>query len=126
MGLVMVMQHAVEAALRADEKAPIGKDRHDLGRRQRRELGFVTGKQDPLALLVSEAVKHPAVAAFTAIQAVPITRELPTPALQGSEPNAQQRCHLSGPCTGRLGGIEDFQGLAAILRCCQSPSSLPQ
>jgi hypothetical protein len=122
----MGMQHAVEAALRTDVEAPIGKDRHDLARRQRRELGFVAGKQDPLALLVSEAVRHQAVAAFTAIQAVPITRELPPPALQGGEPNALQCSHLSGPCTGRPGGIEDFQGLAAILRCGQSPSSSPQ
>jgi hypothetical protein len=126
MGLAMVMQHAVEAALRADVLTPIGKDRHDLARWQCRELRLVTGQKDALALLVGEAVRHQAVAAFTAIQAVPITRELPPPALQRGEPHAQQSGRFSGPCAGRHGSIEDLQGLAAILRCGQSPSSSPQ
>jgi hypothetical protein len=126
MGLAMGMEHPVEAALRPDIQAPIGKDRHDLPRRQRRKLGLVAGEQDPLPLLVSESVRNQAMAAFTAIQAVPITRELPPPALQGGEPHAQQHRHLSGPCTSRDGLIEDLQGLAAILRRGQSPSSSPQ
>jgi hypothetical protein len=126
MGLAVGMEHAVEAALRADVHTPIGKDRHDLARWQCRELRLVTGQKDALALLVGEAVRHQAVAAFTAIQAVPITRELPPPALQRGEPHAQQRRHRSGPCTSRDGLIEDLQGLAAILRCGQSTSSSPQ
>ena len=65
-------------------------------------------------------------AAFTAIQAVPITRELSPPALQRGEPHAQQRRHRSGPCTSRDGLIEDLQGLTTILRWGQSPSSSPQ
>ena len=65
-------------------------------------------------------------AAFAAVQAVPITRELPSLALQCGEPHAQQSGHLSGPSTGRHGGIEDLKSLAAILRCGQSPSSSPQ
>ena len=65
-------------------------------------------------------------AAFAAVQAVPITCELPPPALQCGEPYAQQSGHLSGPSTGRDGGIEDLKSLAAILRCVQSPSSSPQ
>jgi hypothetical protein len=126
MGLAMGMEHAVEAALRADVQPAIGQDRHDLARRQRRELGFVAGEQDPLALLVGEAVRHQAVAAFTAVQAVPITRKLPPPTLQRGQTHAQQSGHLSDPCTGRPGDIEDLQGLAAILRCGQSTSSSPQ
>jgi hypothetical protein len=86
MRLAMVMEHAVEAALRADIQTPISKDRHDLSRRQRCKLGLVAGEQDPLALLVSEAVRDEVVAAFTAIQAAPITHELPPPALQRGEP----------------------------------------
>ncbi len=84
------------------------------------------GEQDPLALLVGEAVRHQAVAAFTAVEAVPITRELPPPALWRGEPHAQQRRHRSGPCTSRDGGIEDLQGLAAIFGHVQSISSSPQ
>ena len=52
--------------------------------------------------------------------------ELPPPALQRGEPHAQQHRHLPGPCTGRPGGIKDLQGLAAIFRRGQSPSSSPQ
>jgi len=126
MGLAMVMEHPVRAALGTDVDPSIGKDRHDLPRRQGRELRLVAGEQDPLALLVAQAMRHQAVAAFTAIQAVPITRELPPPALQGGEPHAQHRRHLSGRCTSRNGLIEDLQGLAAILRCGQSTSSSPQ
>lgn len=83
--VAMGVQHAVEAALGTDAEPPMGKNRHDLARRQRRELGFIAGEQDPLALVVSEAVRHKAVAAFTAIHAVPVTLELPPPALQGGE-----------------------------------------
>ena len=126
MGLAMVMEHPVEAALGTDVDPSISQDRHDLPRRQGRELGFVAGEQYPLTLLIRKAVRNQAVAAFTAIQAVPITCELPPPALQRGEAHAQQCGHLSGPCTGRHGGIEDLQGLAAILRGGQSTSSSPQ
>ena len=126
MDLAMGMEHPVEAALRADVDAAIGKDRHDLARRQRRELRLVAGEQDPLALLVREAVRHHAVAAFAAIQTDPITRELPPPALQRGQPDAQQSRHLPGSCTSRHSGIEDLQGLAAILSGGQSSPSSPQ
>ena len=126
MGLAMGMQHAIKAALRTDIQAAIGKDRHDLSRRQCCELRLVTGQKDALALLVGEAVRHQAVAAFTAVQAVPITRELPAPALQCGESHAQQVCHLLSSSPGRHGGIEDLQCLAAILGRAQSTSSSPQ
>ncbi len=126
MGLAMVVQYAVEAALGTDIQASISQDRHDLPRRQRREFGLVAGEQDPLTLLIREAVRDQAVAAFTAIQAVPIIRKLTSPALQGGEPHAQQICHFLSPSTGRYGGIKDLQRLTAILRCGQSPSSSPQ
>jgi hypothetical protein len=91
MGLAMGMENAVEAALLdVDEvfsegviEAPIRRDRHDLPRWQRRELRLGAGEQDPLALLVGEAVRNEAGAAFAAIDAVPISRELTQPALQG-------------------------------------------
>jgi hypothetical protein len=70
-------------ALGTDVQAPISQDRHDLAWRQCREFRLVAGEQDPLPLLLAQAVRNQAVAAFTAIQAVPITRELPPPALQG-------------------------------------------
>jgi hypothetical protein len=126
MGLAMVMEHPVEAALGTDIDPSIGKDRHDLPRRQGRELGLVAGEQDPLTLLIREAVRNRAVAAFTAIQSVPITRKLAPPALQRGEPHAQQICHFLSPSTGRYGGLKDLQGLAAILRRGQSPASSPQ
>jgi hypothetical protein len=126
MGLTMVMEHPVEAALGTDIQASISQDRHDLPRRQGRELGLVAGEQNPLTLLIREAVRNQAVAAFTAIQAVPITRKLTSPALQGGEPHAQQICHFLSPSTSRYGGIKDLQGLAAILRRGQSTSSSPQ
>jgi hypothetical protein len=58
MGLTMVMEHPVEAALRADVEAPIGQDRNDLPRRQGGEFRLVAGEQDPLALFLREAVRH--------------------------------------------------------------------
>jgi hypothetical protein len=122
----MVMQHAVEAALRADVQTPIGKGRHDLARWPCRELRLVPGQKDALALLVGEAVRDKALAAFTAIQAVPITHELPAPALQRGVPHAQRRRHRSGPCTSRNGLIEDLQGFAAIFGRVQFTSSSPQ
>jgi hypothetical protein len=65
-------------------------------------------------------------AAFTADHTVPIRGELSPPALQGGEPHIQQLGHLMGPCSGGHSGIEDLQGLAAIRRRGQSPSSSPQ
>jgi hypothetical protein len=122
----MGMEHPVEAALRTDVETPIRQDRHDLSRRQRRELRLVAGEQDPLALLVAEAVRDKAVAAFTAILAVPITRELTPPALQGAEPHAKQLGEPAGPGTCRHARIEDLQSLPAIRWCGQSPPSSPQ
>jgi len=116
----------VQAALRADIRPSVGQDRHELPRRQGRELGPVAGEQDPLALLVSQAKRDQALAAFAAIQAVLITCEPPPPALQRGEAHAQQYGHLLGPCTGRHDGIEDFQCLAAILGRGQSPTSSPK
>ena len=111
----MGVQHPVEAALRTDIEAPVGQNGHDLPRWQRRELRLVAGEQDPLTLLVTQAVRNEAVAAFTAILAVPITRELAPPPLQGAESDPKQSRHLTGPCPGGHGGIEDLQGLATIL-----------
>ena len=71
-------------------------------------------------------MRHQAVAAFTAIQSVPNTGELPPPALQRGKPHVQQLGDLMGPRSGRHSGIEDLQGLAAICRRGQSPSSSPQ
>jgi hypothetical protein len=122
----MGMEHSVETALGADIQPTVRQSGHDLTRRQGRELRLVARQQDPLALLFGEPVRHQAVAAFTAIKSVPITREQPPPALQRGEPHAQQSGHLTGPCPGGHGGIEDLQGLAAVRRRGQSPSSSPQ
>ena len=96
-------------------EAPVGQNGHDLPRWQRRELRLVAGEQDPLTLLVTQAVRNEAVAAFTAIGAVPITGELTPPALQGAEPHAKESGHFTGPFSVGHGGIEDLEGLAAIL-----------
>ena len=122
----MGMEHPVETALRADIEAPIGQDGNDLPGRQGGEFRLVAGEQDPLTLLVGQAMRHVAGTAFTAIQAVPITRELTPPALQRRQAHAQQLGELAGPCTGCHAGIEDLQGLAPILGGGQSPSSSPQ
>jgi hypothetical protein len=126
MGLAMGMEHPVEAALRADMEALVRQGWHDLPRRQCCEFRLVAGEQDPLALLVAEAVRNKAVAAFAAVQAVPITRKLPPPALQGAESDPKQSGHLTGPCPGGHGAIENLQGLAAITGRRQSPASSPQ
>lgn len=84
------------------------------------------GEQDPLTQLLAQTMGNHAMAAFVAVGAVPITCELPSPAMQGGEPQAQQSTHHSGPCAGRHGGIYELQGLAAILRRGQSTSSSPQ
>jgi hypothetical protein len=126
MGLAMGMQHAIEAALRTDIQAAIGKDRHDLSRRHGRELRLVAGEQDPLAFLRAQAVRHQAVAAFTAIKAGPITCELPPPTLQRAQAYAQQHRDFTGPCPSHHRGIKDLQGLTAILGGGQSSPSSPQ
>ncbi len=110
----MGMEHPVEAALGSDIEAPVRQDGHDLPWRQRCEFRLVAGEQDPLALLVREAVRNEAVAAFTAIQAVPITRELTPPALQGGQAHAKQLGKLASPGTRRHARIEDLQGFATI------------
>jgi hypothetical protein len=115
MGLAMGMEHPVEAALRAEIEALVRQSWHDLPGQQCCEFRLVAGEQDPLALLVAEAVRDKAVAALSAILAVPITRELTAPALQGAEPHAEESGHLTGPCPGGHGGIEDLQSLEAIL-----------
>jgi hypothetical protein len=115
MGLTMGMEHPIEAALRADVEPSVRKDRHNLPGRQGCEFRLEAGEQDPLALLLGEAVRHLAWTAYTAIQAVPITRELTPPALQCRQSDAQQLGELAGPCTGCHAGIEDLQGLAPIL-----------
>jgi hypothetical protein len=105
------MEHPVQAALGSDLEAPVRQDRHDLSRRQRCEFRLVAGEQDSLALLTCEAVRHQAVAAFSAILTVPITRKLTPPALQGPESHAEESSHLTGPRTGSHGRIEDLQCL---------------
>jgi hypothetical protein len=122
----MGMEHPIEAALRPDREASISQDRYDLPMRQGREFRLDAGEQDPLTLLILEAVRHQARTAFTAIQTVPIIRELTSPALQWRQPHAQQLGELACPCTSGHSGIEDLQRLVTIRRGGQSPSSSPQ
>ena len=93
--------------------ALIGQGRHDLPWRQCREIALVAGEQDPLAFLLAQSVRNQALAAFTAIDAVPSTNKLSPPGLQGGEPHTQQISHHSSPGPSR---IEDLRGLAAF-RC---------
>jgi hypothetical protein len=122
----MGVENPVEAALRADMKALVGQDGHDLPRWLGGAFRLVAGEHAPLALHVRETVRNKAVAAITAIQAVPITCELPPPALQGGQTDTQQPGEPAGPCTGYHSGIEDLQRFAPIRGKGQSPSSSPQ
>ena len=70
---------------------------------------------DPLAFFLAEALSHIAVAAFAAIDAITVTSELPAPALERGEPNAQQQAQLTGPGTIGHALIEDLKGLPAIV-----------
>ena len=65
-------------------------------------------------------------AAFTAIHAVPITRELPPPALQGAQPDAQKACQGLGPGPSGQSCFQDLQGPLAILWSGQSSPPSPQ
>lgn len=116
----------IEAAHVADIRAAITIDRHDLPRRQSCEFRLVAGEEDPLALLLREAMRHQGGRAFTAIQAVPITRELTSPALQCCQPHAQQLGLLASRSTRRYAGIIDHQCYAPILGKAQFSSSSPQ
>ena len=89
MHLAVGVQHPVEAALRADVEATIGQNRHDLPWWQRRKFRLVAGQQNPLAFLFTEAMSHVAVAALATIDAITVTSELPAPALQRGQPDAQ-------------------------------------
>ena len=93
----MGMQQPVEAALRSNVQTLIRQDRHDLARGKRGEVLLVAGVQNPLSLLLCQSVRHLAGAAFTAIQSVPITRELAPPTLQGAQPHPKQLGQFAGP-----------------------------
>ena len=69
--LVLGREHEVDAALGSDSETAVCKHGHDLSRELRRKLRLVAMEQDSLALLLAVAVAHQALAAFTAIQAVP-------------------------------------------------------
>jgi hypothetical protein len=56
-------------------------------RRQRGKLRLVAGQQDPLAILIAEAVGHLAMASVSAVHTVPITQESTPPTLEGGEPH---------------------------------------
>jgi hypothetical protein len=124
--LAVVVEHAVEAALGTDVQTPVRQDGHDLAGWKRREFRLVAGEQDPLTFFFAEAVSHMAVAAFTTVHTVPITRKLPAPALQRRQPNAQQQRQLTGPSTIGHAFIKDDQGLPTIVRRRQSSPSSPQ
>lgn len=108
MGLAtdMGMENAVITALKADVHASISQGRHDLPRRQCRELGLVGGQQDPPAFFLAQAVGHQAMTAFTDGEAISATSELPSSALQRGQPYPQQGRALTRLSTGRQGGIE--------------------
>ena len=72
-----------------------------------------------------EAMGHHPMAAFTAIHADPITRELPPPALQGAQPDAQKARQGLGPGTSGQTCFQDLQGLLAILWGGQSSPPSP-
>lgn len=67
MGLPVCVEHPVDAALGADKQPTIGQHRRDLACRLGRELGFVAVEQDPLALLLAQALRYQALAPFAAI-----------------------------------------------------------
>ena len=94
-------------------RPPVRKERHNLPGWQGCEFRLVAGEQNPLALLLREAVRHQAVTAFTAIGAVPITCELMSPARKFRQPHAQEFGKLPSPSTGCHPGIEDLKGPCA-------------
>jgi hypothetical protein len=122
----MGMEHAVEAPLRTDIEALIGQDRHNLPRRQRRKLRLVAGEQDPFPFLFCEAVRNMAWTAFTAVHTVPITRKLPSPALQGAQPDAQKARQCLRPGSSSQPCFQDLQGPLSILWGGQSSPPSPQ
>jgi len=71
MGLAMSVEHPLEAALGADKQPTFGQHRHDLPGRQYGELRLVAGQQDALPLLLTEVVRHMAMAALAAVHAAP-------------------------------------------------------
>ena len=79
MGLPIGVQDPLKTAFRTSKQSPIGQDRHDLPRRQCRELRLVAVQQDPLAHLVTEAVVHVRLVAISAIGVITSTFELSPP-----------------------------------------------
>ncbi len=80
---------------------------------ERRKFRLVAGQEDPLAFFLAEAVSHMTVAAFAAIDAITVTSELPAPALQHGQPQAQQQGQLTDSATIGHALIEDPQGRPA-------------
>jgi len=119
------MQHPVEAALRADIQASISQDWHDLPRWLGGLFRLIAGEQDSLTFLVAQAMRHPAVAAFTAIAAVPNTGELSPPALQGGEPHAQHSRHLTGPAPAATAASRISGALRRSAAAVNLPRPLP-
>jgi hypothetical protein len=83
MHLLMGVEHAAKAALRADIQPLIGKGWHDLNWWQCGVLGLVAGEQDSLSLLFTESVGNQTGAVFRAIVAATITDAGLPPALEG-------------------------------------------
>jgi hypothetical protein len=79
-----------------------------------------------LAFLLTEAVSHVPAAALTPVDAITVTRELTSPALQRGEPHAEQQGQLTGSGTIGHALIKDVEGLPAIVRRRQSSPSSPQ
>jgi len=125
-GLAVSVEHPVEAALGVDIQSATGQCRHDLPRWQRGELRLVAGQQDPLPLLLTESVRHMAVAPLAAVNSVPITCELTAPALQRGQTHAQQQGQLTPAGTTGHAFIEDLQSLPTIVCGRQSSFSSPQ
>jgi hypothetical protein len=88
------------------------------------EFRFLADEQDPLASFLAEAVSHLAVAALATVDAIGVMRELPTPALQRRQPNAEQQRQLMGSGTFGHALVEDLQGLPVVDRRRQIVTAL--
>ena len=114
--LLVGVEHPVEAALGGEEHALIGQVRHDLRRWQRGVLRLVADRQDPLPLLIAQAVRHVARTALAAVTtttaistATGVMRgELTPPALQRAQADRHALRHPARRGTGSHGAIEDL------------------
>jgi hypothetical protein len=132
--LAMVVEHPVEAALRAVDavfsggviQPLIGKGWHDLPWWQCGVLRLVAGEQDSLSLFLAQSVQHTAWTAFTTIVTNAITEHGLPPALEGAQTDADLAKGADQARTSGMSLVDQLDRLTPVSGAGQPSASSEQ